>query len=299
MTAKNAGRCVIVGDVMMDVTARIATAIEFASDTPAQVSVQPGGSAANTAAWMAASGRQVTFVGCVGDDAFGRDVREVLIASGVEPRLTVSGVRATGTCVVIVDDHHERTMFPDKGANDELDASAVVALGLVPGDHVHISGYVLLNPHARQAGLRILAHARAAGATTSLDPASAGPLRQQREDVIDALRLVDIVIANGDEAAVLTGADDPLDSVVLLAEMVATAVVKRGSLGAVARDAADSVTQPALTATVVDTTGAGDAFAAGFLGSWLAGGALSEAVRAGQELAAEAVGRVGAGPLGR
>ena len=289
----------IVGDVMMDVTARIATAIEFASDTPAEVSVQPGGSAANTAAWMAASGHPVTFVGCVGDDAFGRDVRDVLVAAGVEPRLAVSNVRPTGTCVIIVDDQHERTMFPDKGANDELDAGAVVALGLVPGDHVHLSGYVLLNPHARQSGLRILQHARRAGATTSLDPASAGPLRQQREDFIAALGLVDIVIANEDESAVLTGADDPLDSVVLLAELVPTAVVKRGSLGAVARSSSDSVTQPALPAVVVDTTGAGDAFAAGFLGTWLAGGALSAAVKAGQELAAEAVGRVGAGPLGR
>lgn len=289
----------IVGDVMMDVTARISSAIAFASDTPAEISVQPGGSAANTAAWMAASGHSATFVGCVGDDGFGRDVRDVLAAAGVDPRLSVSTVRPTGTCVVIVDDQHERTMFPDKGANDELDAGSVVALGLVPGDHVHLSGYVLLNPRACLSGLRILQHARAAGATTSLDPASAGPLRQQREAFLEALPLVDIVIANEDEAAVLTGAENALDAVVLLADMVPTAVVKRGSLGAVARDASDSVTQPALPAVVVDTTGAGDAFAAGFLGARLSGGALAAAVRAGQELAAEAVGRVGAGPLGR
>ena len=299
MTRGPSGRCVIVGDVMMDVTARISTAIEYASDTPADVSVQPGGSAANTAAWMAASGHAATFVGCVGDDAFGRDARALLEAAGVETRLAVSTVRPTGTCVVIVDGQHERTMFPDKGANDELDASTVVALGLVPGDHVHLSGYVLLNPRARQTGLRILQHARSAGATTSLDPASAGPLRQQRDFVLDALPMVDIVIANEDEASVLTGAPEPLDAVVLLAELVPTAVVKRGSLGVVARSGPESVNQSADPATVIDTTGAGDAFGAGFLSVWLSGGTLAEAVRAGQHLAVEAVGRVGAGPLSR
>lgn len=299
MTLAPGRRCVIVGDVMMDVTVRISTAIEYASDTPADISAQPGGSAANTAAWMAVSGHPATFVGCVGNDAFGRDSRSLLEAAGVDARLAVSSLRPTGTCIVIVDANHERTMFPDKGANDDLDAGAVVALGLVPGDHVHLSGYVLLNPRARQAGVRILQHARAAGATTSLDPASAGPLRQQRESFLEALPMVDIVIANEDEAAVLSGASNPLDAVVLLAEVVPTAVVKRGSLGAVARGGSDSVNQPARAATVVDTTGAGDAFAAGFLGSWLSGGGLAEAVQAGQGLASEAVGRVGAGPLGR
>ena len=293
------GRCVIVGDVMMDVTARISSAIEYGSDTPASVSVQAGGSAANTAAWLASMGHAATFVGCVGDDAFGRDVLDVLESAGVDARLAVCADRPTGTCVVIVDGRGERTMFPDKGANDTLDAGAVVAVGLASGDHVHLSGYVLLNPQTRQSGVRILQHARSAGATTSLDAASAGPLRQQRSNVLDVLDLVDILIANEDEATALTGETDTTAALARLAGLVPTAVVKRGSLGVLARSGSTHVDQAARQTAVVDTTGAGDAFAAGFLAAWLSGADPVDAVRDGQTLAAAAVGRVGAGPRGR
>lgn len=292
-------RCVVVGDVMMDVTARISTTIEYASDTPADVSVQPGGSAATTAAWMASRGYPTTFVGCVGDDAFGREVDSALRSAGVDVRLSVSAERPTGTCIVIVDVSRERTMFPDKGANDLLGAFAVDAVQLTPSDHLHLSGYVLLNPHARAAGLAILEAARAAGATTSLDPASAGPLRDCRDLVLGLLPMVDVLIANEDEAAVLTDAADANRALDLLARLIPTVVVKRGSRGVVARDASGSVDQSAPATLVLDTTGAGDAFAAGFLAAWLTGSALDEAVGAGQALATVAVGRVGAGPPGR
>lgn len=284
---------------MMDVTARISTAIEYASDTPADISIQPGGSAATTAAWMASRGHPTTFVGCVGDDAFGSEVGDALRSAGVDVRLGVFDNRPTGTCIVIVDASRERTMFPDKGANDLLDAAAVDAVHLMPGEHVHLSGYVLLNPYARDAGVAILKAARAARATTSLDPASAGPLRECRELVLGLLPMIDLVIANEDEATVLTGAADAGAALDLLARLVPTAVVKRGSRGVLARAESGSVDQPAPATAVVDTTGAGDAFAAGFLVQWLAGSTLDEAVRAGQVLAAVAVGRVGAGPAGR
>lgn len=284
---------------MMDVTARISTAIEYASDTPADISIQPGGSAATTAAWMASRAHPTTFVGCIGDDAFGREAGDALRSSGVDVRLTVAENRPTGTCIVIVDAGGERTMFPDKGANDLLDAGAVAAVQLLPGEHAHLSGYILLNPHARDAGIAILKAARAAGATTSLDTASAGPLRDCRDLVLGLLPMIDLVIANEAEATVLTGATDADAALDLLARLVPTAVVKRGSRGVLARDESGRVDQPAPATAVVDTTGAGDAFAAGFLVEWLAGSALDDEVRAGQALAAVAVGRVGAGPPGR
>lgn len=289
-------RCVVVGDVMMDVTTMIDTDIAYASDTPAQVTLQPGGVAANTAAWMAYSGRPVTIVGCVGDDPFGRDIARALSGLGVDVQLQTTTARGTGTCVVVVDRRRERTMFPDSGANTQLQVDAACA-AVTADCHVHVSGYTLLNPATRTVALAVLAAARTLGATRSLDAASAAPLRAQRDLVLDLLPSLDLLLANADEAAVLTGIEDPHDGVVALAELVGTVVVKTGARGVVAHDGSGFVVQPAPVTDVVDTTGAGDAFTAGFLPAWLAGDSLAESLAAGQRLASVAVGRVGASPL--
>jgi sugar/nucleoside kinase (ribokinase family) len=292
-------RCVVVGDVMMDVTALIESEIAYASDTPARVSLQPGGSAANTAAWMGADGHPVMFVGCVGDDAFGRAIRAELDALHVDHRLHVSRTLPTGTCVVIVDHQRERTMFPDSGANSALGIEAFDD-GLITGEsHVHLTGYTLLNPRSRPAGLAALAAARAIGATCSLDPSSAGPLAANLGLFLGLLPRLDVVLANEDEARVLTGETDVAAALDSLAALVPTVVVKRGRLGAIAARGDERVAAPAPAAEVVDTTGAGDAFAAGFLPAWSSGSALAEAVAAGQAVAALAVSRVGASPMVR
>jgi sugar/nucleoside kinase (ribokinase family) len=290
-------RCIVIGDVMMDVTAVIDADIAYASDTPASVTFQPGGVAANTAAWMAVAGHAVTIIGCVGDDQFGRDIRGQLAGIGVDVHLQESP-RPTGTCVVIVDRRRERTMFPDSGANGDLAAQAATAL-VQEGTHVHLSGYTLLNRATRDVALAVLERAEAVGATRSLDPASAAPLRAHLPFFLDLLPRFDLVLANEDEAAVLAGQEDPHDSLEVLADHVATVVVKVGARGVLARDPAGSVGVPALRHDVVDTTGAGDAFTAGFLPVWLAGAPLAEAIDEGQRLAGAAIGRVGASPLPR
>lgn len=292
-----AQRCIVVGDVMMDVTAVIDSDIAYASDTPARVTLQPGGVAANTTAWMALDGKPVTVVGCVGADAFGRSIRQQLTDLGVDVRLQESG-RPTGTCVVIVDRRRERTMFPDSGANADLDLTAVDEL-IVPGVHVHLSGYTLLNPATRAVGLEVLARAEAVGASRSLDPASAAPMHAQLDLFRSLLPRIDLLLANEDEAGVLSGTDDPHLALDALSSTVPCVVVKVGSRGVLARDSAGTVTAPALRHDVVDTTGAGDAFTAGFLPAWLAGAPLPLAVEEGQRLAGTAVGRVGASPLVR
>lgn len=281
---------------MMDVTAIIDSDIAYASDTPAEVTLQPGGVAANTAAWMASEGHAVTVVGCVGDDPFGRDIARELAALGADVRLQTTSARGTGTCIVIVDRRRERTMFPDSGANAELDAE-VACEAVTPGCHVHLSGYSLFNAATRDAALAILAAARAVGATCSLDAASAAPLRAHRDLVTELLPAFDLLLANADEASVLSGLEDPHDAAAALAGIVPTAVVKTGSRGVIAHDRAGFLVQPAPVTELVDTTGAGDAFTAGFLPVWLAHEPLAVALTAGQRLAAVAVGRVGASPL--
>lgn len=291
-----AARCVLIGDVMMDVTAVIETDFAFASDTPARVSLQPGGAAANTAAWMGAYGHRPVVVGCIGDDAFGLALTSALTALGVDLRLRTSDRHPTGTCIVIVDRQRERTMFPDAGANSALGPSMVLDGVIAAGRHVHLSGYTLLNPASRVAGLAAVEEATRVGCTLSLDPASAGPLGAAVDLFSQVLPHVDVLIANEAEARVLTGAADSQGAIDQLLAQVPVVVVKRGPRGVLARSAYERVDVPSRAASVLDTTGAGDAFTAGFLPAWSAGGTLEAAVQAGQDIAAVAVGRVGGGP---
>jgi sugar/nucleoside kinase (ribokinase family) len=113
-------RVLVVGDVMVDVIARLAGPIARGSDAPAEISFEGGGSAGNVAAWLPVAGASPLLVGCLGDDARGRTARSALITAGVDARLVTDPERPTGTCVVVVEPGGERTMFPDPGANDAL-----------------------------------------------------------------------------------------------------------------------------------------------------------------------------------
>lgn len=280
---------------MMDVSAVIDGDIAYASDTPATISLVPGGAAANTASWMAVEGHEVTLVACVGSDPFGQTLRQRLAEAGV--RLAVrEGSRATGACIVIVDRDRERTMLPDPGANAEL-TLADIDPHLTGDAHLHLSGYTLLHQATQEAALSACATARLRGATISLDPASAAPLARHRDLVLDLLPRIDVLLANEDEALVLSGRDSPEAALDELRRQTAVVVIKRGSRGVLAADGFDTVHLPAPHVHCVDTTGAGDAFAAGFLPAWLAGVGLRDSLEAGQRTATRCVSRVGASPL--
>jgi sugar/nucleoside kinase (ribokinase family) len=254
---------VILGDLMVDVVTRISGPLARGSDTPAEIAVRGGGSGANVAAWAAWLGTPVVF-GCrVGDDERGRAA--VAALRGVDVRAAVDPERPTGTCVVLVEPGGERTMLPDAGANDgPLPA-------LEPGDHLHVVGYALLRDGPRASALAAIERARAAGVTVSVDPSSWALLRP------GAIPPVDLLLANAEEAARLDGGE---------------MVVKLGAEGARWGD----VHVPAEPVAVVDTTGAGDAFAAGFLTARLRGAGPREALEEGCRVAARAVAQVGARP---
>jgi sugar/nucleoside kinase (ribokinase family) len=281
---------VVVGDAMMDVTVRMHLPLAYGSDTPADIVQSPGGSAANTAAWLGRSGHRTVFVGAVGDDPAGEAVTRALSACGVETAVG-RGAAPTGTCVVLVDPTGERSMLPATGANADLDPHGADPY-LGPDGHLHVSGYALMHAATAAPVLDLIVRARAAGSTVSVDPASADPLRRGAPHVVAALEQADVILANEDEAIVLAGAPDPA----LIGRPEATVVVKRGAEGIRARRGQQRLDQSAPPCRVVDTTGAGDAFAAGFLPAWRAGLDLAEAAAAGQALAAEVVARVGAAP---
>jgi ribokinase len=266
------------------VVARASAPLARGSDTPAQVTLAGGGSAANVAAWAASLGASVSLVCRVGDDERGRAAVAELRATGVDVHATVDAARATGTCVVVVEPDGERTMLPDPGANDVLEPVA-----LPPGDHLHVSGYTLLRDGSRAAALDALAQASERGITVSVDASSWALLRP------GALPAADLLLANAREAAALSGDDDP-DRAARALSADGEVVVKLGAGGALWTDGADTIHVPAERVAVTDTTGAGDAFAAGLLAARLAGAGPRETLAAGCRAGARAVTRVGARP---
>jgi sugar/nucleoside kinase (ribokinase family) len=286
-------RVVVLGDVMVDVVARLSGPVAPGSDSPARVAFQGGGQAANTAAWLAVAGARVALVSRVGPDAAGRDAVDELGALGVETRLAVDSERSTGTCVVLVAPDGERTMFPDAGANGGLAAADLPDDLFEAGDHLHVAGYALLRDGSRGAALSAMERAGAAGMTVSVDPSSASLL----SGGLRRLGKGDLVVPNELEARALTGVSDPAAAAGVLAESFPEVVVTLGEDGALWSDGSELLRVAAPAANVVDTTGAGDAFAAGLLAARVRGAAPEEALEAGCALAARAVTVTGARPV--
>ena len=210
----------------------------------------------------------MTLIGRVGDDVAGRAAAEALRAEGVDVRLAVDPARATGTCVVLVEPGGERTMLPDAGANAALEPAPL------PGGatHLHVAGYALLHPGSRPAARAMLAAALAAGLTVSVDPSSAAPLARAGPDAFLAwIAGAELLLPNRDEAAALSGRADPAEAARALAAHAREVVVKLGADGALWTDGGALVRVPAAPVAGADTTGAGDAFAAGLLAARLDG----------------------------
>jgi ribokinase len=287
---------VVVGDLMVDVVARMAGPLATGSDTPAEISRRPGGAGANVAAWLGVCDLPVTLVARAGDDAAGRDCIEKLRGHGVDVAgVTLDRDRPTGTCVVLVDPDGERSMLPDAGANAALAAADLPPDAFAAGRHLHLAGYTLLRDGPpREAALEALRRARANGMTISLDPSSAAPVaRLGAARFLDLAGHPDAIFPNRDEATALTGAADPVAAARALSAHAREVVVTLGARGALWTDGRVVLDAPATEspARVRDTTGGGDAFAAGFLAAWLDGVAPAAALAAGNALAARALGR--------
>ena len=294
-------RVVCVGDVMVDVLAQLPGELAVGSDTPAPITLFGGGSAANTAAWLVRAGVATTFVGRVGDDALGRMALDELSQAGIDLAVSVDPARPTGTCIVLVDATGERTMVPAAGANSGL-GEEPVADGLVTADtHLHISAYALFNPGARPAVSALTAMAAEHGAGISVDAASSAPLAAFGAEAFltwwRGLGPGALLFANRDEAQVLAGGTADIQTLASqLGSVAQPVIVKCGADGAVWSDGTEVVHAAAEHVEAVDSTGAGDAFAAGVLASLLAGEPIPVALAAGNSLAASAITRAGARP---
>ena len=297
----------MLGDVMVDVVCRLDGPIALGSDAPGRIEFGYGGSGANVAAWAAVAqgaGASPVLAGRIGADERGRAAEEELRATGVETRLAVDPELPTGTCVVLVGRDGERSMVPDSGANDRLAEGDLPDDVLVEGAHLHLTGYTLVRDGSRAAGRAAITRTRERGLSVSVDPSSAALLAPA---FMDELAGVGLLMPNAEEAAVLSGEEDAERAARALAARVPEVVVTLGPAGALWTDGVSVCRVEAERGRAgaigggeggapLDTTGAGDAFAAGFLVARLSGARPEEALRAGCRLAAVAVRTPGARP---
>ncbi len=255
-------------------------ALASGADTPAETRIASGGQAANVAAWAAELGGSARFVGKQADDAAGALVRSLLERRGVE----LAGPRVegrTGVVVAFVGPEGERSMATDRGVAPDLRSDELEPGWFADCDWLHLSGYSLLAEPIAQAALEAVRLARAHDAQVSVDLSSWSAIRDYGPALFRS-RLeelcADVLFANEPEWELVGGAY----------ALAGTAVVKRGSRGVTVYGERGAGEYPAPAAEVVDTTGAGDALAAGFV----VGG-----IELGLEAAARCVGRLGAVPV--
>ncbi|MDM4762365.1 PfkB family carbohydrate kinase [Galbitalea sp. SE-J8] len=288
---------VVIGDVIDDIVVVPAAPIRPDTDTVSTIRFVPGGSAANTAAWLGAAGASVDFVGIVGADDVERHAA-LLARHGVRAHLTPHPSLPTGTIVVLVAGDR-RAMLTERGANADLDPDAVPD-GLLEGAAaLYLTGHALAGRTDARTVRTLVSRARVAGLEVAVAPGSAGHLADVGVDAFrTAFEGATILFANLDEGRALTGETEPDAVLAALAQRVETVVLTLGRDGALVAGQRGSARIAAESADAIDPTGAGDAFAAGFLASWLAGADAAAAGTAAVRLAAQSVATPGGRPSG-
>lgn len=235
-------------------------AVSMAAAEPQLV---PGGSACNTVVGIGRLGGRARFVGKCGNGSMGEMFRSDLCKQNVEPML-LGCDSPTGRVLSIITPDSQRSMLTFLGASSEVRPEEITPASFENAAIVHIEGYLLFN---RDLIVAVLKAARAAGALISLDLASFNVVNEARDflhELID--RYVDILIANEDEASAYTGQQDEHHALTQMARNVDLAALKIGPRGSLIAHGGKSVVVPAKgTTEAVDTTGAGDLWASGFL----------------------------------
>ena len=258
-----------------------------------------GGSAGNTIAGMAALGRTCAFIGQVADDQLGEVFAHDLLAMGVRFDTVPRGKEPpTARCLILVTPDGQRTMNTFLGASQFLPAAAIDSSLIEASAILYLEGY-LWDPAEPRAAMRAAIDvARAGGRKIAFTSSDAFVIDRHGDDfraLIDG-GLVDILFANDVEVRSLMRTDDIDGAVEALAAKVPTLVVTHGPNGAEAHSGGEHARVPAEPAQVVDTTGAGDLFAAGFLAGQAEGRSLHDSLTMGAVCAAECIGHFGPRP---
>ena len=293
----SAGRILVIGDVMTDVIVVPEGPIVRGSDRRASIRSRPGGSGANQAVWLGALGAPVSFVARVG--ASDKPHLEAYFRGfHVDPILIADAVRPSGILVTIVDANGERSFLTDRGANLMLSHSDMPVWLLDDAKLVLVSGYSLFAEKPRHAVQWMAEEARARKVPIAVDAASVGFVAEVGvQNFLDWTSGFSTLFANADEALALAGTDDLVEQMQRLGARYRRVVIKLGARGAAVGGSKGIALQlPAPQVPVVDTTGAGDAFAAGFLTAEFRGESLETCLQNGIDAGSRAVGQIGGQP---
>ena len=282
---------------MLDVVAQIPTTpheLHLGNDTRTIISTHGGGAGGNVASWLAVLGNDVTMVGRIGNDAAGSAITAEFDALGISYGQIVKEGLHTGVVVCRVDPSGERTMLADNGANAGLAISDLPALDGV--DAIYLTGYAPLAPLSREGVLEMVRTINSREIPIIFDPATVGGMQGVPvEEILSWCALMDAVIMNEEEAIYLSGLSDCEAALNFFLELTPRAIIKRGSAGAIGLERGGQIISVAAkTLTVVDTTGAGDAFAAGFIDAFTGRRDFSYAMERASAVAGHCVAIVGA-----
>lgn len=287
----------VIGDVVTDMVAMHGAPVMAGLDIAADIVLRPGGSGANTAAWAAHLGADARLLARCGYDSSEWHIAE-LAKAGVRPHVRIDAEHPTAVVIAMVDRTGERSMLTNRGAGglisvDDWDDTLLEGVA-----HLHVSGYTLFGEAGLGLARLAMAKAAAAGVPISVDPASTGPLAEFGvRRFLNESALAGVIFPNRDEALLLTGADTPERAAELLSEWYGTAVVKLGAGGGLVAAGGQVVASaPAVPARAVDSTGAGDAFAAGYLAAFLDGRDERTALESGCRAGAACVALIGGRP---
>jgi sugar/nucleoside kinase (ribokinase family) len=278
-----------IGDLVEDVVVWLNTELNIGSDTESVIRRTRGGSAANVSMFAALTQTPSRFIGQVGNDRLGSQLCEVLRDFGVDVQVISDG--RTGSIVVLVQPNGQRSFLTDRGVASHLAHFDAVLMSDV--SILHVPTYSLTDEPLASTCVQYINAARATGALISIDASSSSVLKQYGTDRYRALiqsLSPDVFLCNEDEAAVLgLGANLPMAGAVLT-------VIKQGPLPVIAVQHNGTTTDVAVTpvANIVDTTGAGDAFAAGFLPHYAQTKNITDAVAYGNAVASRVLQSPGA-----
>jgi sugar/nucleoside kinase (ribokinase family) len=278
-----------IGDLVEDVVVWLNTELNIGSDTESVIRRTRGGSAANVSIFAALTGTPSRFIGQVGNDRLGSQLCEVLRDSGVDVQVIADG--RTGSIVVLVQPNGQRSFLTDRGVASHLahfDATLMNDVSIL-----HVPTYSLTDEPLASTCVQYINTARATGSIISIDASSSSVLKQYGTDRYRALIQTlqpHVFLCNEDEAKVLgLGAQLPIVGAALT-------IIKQGPLPVIAVQHDGTTTEVAVTpvANIVDTTGAGDAFAAGFLPHYAQTKNIGNAIAQGNALASRVLQSPGA-----
>jgi len=224
-------------------------------------SFSAGGSAANTIHGLAMLGNPTGYMGVIGEDELGGSFVKDMINAGVEPHM-IHSKQETGRAIALITPDSERTFATFLGAALELEASHLEPFNFSKYDYLHIEGYLVQNHDLIRTALSL---AKKNNLTVSLDLASYNVVEANLDFLTEIVgKYVDILFANEEEAKAFTG-QEPMEALDQIAKMVRIAVVKTGSKGSLIKSGDKMVEIGVIKVKPVDTTGAGDLYASGFL----------------------------------